>query len=129
MLMTLIILVNFAVVPTLLSSLIQALVSRTKFGGSLDLPAGYKHIAICGIVNSAMLHQILLELSTGSLSCSQMLVVILSPVLPSSRIRRMLFGIETYNLRIKYFVGSSKVAADLKRIRLEDAVAIFVLGR
>jgi hypothetical protein len=128
MLMVIIILVNFAVVPTLLSSLIQALVSRTKYSGSVNLPAGYRHIVVCGIVNSAMLHQILFELSAGSLSSADVLVVILSPIPPSSRIKQMLFGLETYNRRIKYLVGSSKVAADLKRIALERAIAVFVVG-
>jgi hypothetical protein len=129
MLMILIILINFAVVPALLSSLVQALVSRTKYSGSLHLPIKYQHIAICGIVNSAMLHQILFELSVGSLSGSSVLVVILSPLPPNDSIKQMLFGLESYNRRIKYLVGSSKVPADLKRIRLEDAIAVFAVGR
>jgi hypothetical protein len=120
MLMVLIIIVAFSLIPPLVSDLVRAFYARPEYSGALSLPPGRKHILICGIVNSAMLLQLLLELqsyhSSGSgvaaASCpwsqhngdctvgdassywgrggSNVLVVILSPQLPNRKVKLLL---------------------------------------
>lgn len=138
MLMVLIIIISFALIPTLLSDLVRAFISRPLYGGSLSLPPGRKHILICGIVNSAMLLQLLLELesyqvtspsshrgdemSSGASSfwgrgSNSVLVVILSPELPNRKVKLLLDSVlATYARRVMYFVGSTKVVQDLQRV-------------
>lgn len=146
MLMVLVMVIAFSLIPTLLSDLVRAFYSRPLYGGSLSLPQGRKHIVICGIVNSAMLLQLLLELQSyhhstksstdwGKLgidhstdrvttSCfgvgnGSVLVVILSPQLPNRKVKLLLDAVlATYARRVMYFVGSTKVAKDLQRVRI-----------
>lgn len=137
MLMVFIIIIAFSLIPTLLSDLVRAFFSRPLYAGSLSLPPGRKHILICGIVNSAMLLQLMLELETyqpttvdvtfgrttpglsfflGGGSTS-VLVVILSPQLPNRKVKLLLDSVlATYARRVMYFVGSTKVTQDLQRV-------------
>lgn len=73
MLMVLIMIIAFSLIPTLLSDLVHAFYARPLYAGSLSIPPGRKHILICGIVNSAMLLQLLLELESSQLSSSRIM--------------------------------------------------------
>lgn len=159
MLMILIIIIAFSLIPTLLSDLVRAFYSRPLYSGSLSLPKERKHILICGIVNCAMLLQLLLELQSSqsttlkqncrsslpwaqyisdtkgllqpcwSVGNSSVLVVILSPQLPSRKVKLLLDAVlATYARRVMYFVGSTKVTQDLERVRylwLDDLRKIY----
>mmetsp|Transcript_15309 Transcript_15309/g.23053 ORF Transcript_15309/g.23053 Transcript_15309/m.23053 type:complete len:1007 (+) Transcript_15309:408-3428(+) len=133
MLMVLVIIVAFSVVPSLLGSLIQTVYSRPRYSGRLRIPPGYRHVCICGIVSSAMLQRVLLEISLGEKdnlesSClSPVLVVILCPVSPNTRIQQLLRS-QVHSRHIKFLVGSSRVTSDLERVRLHEAMAVIVIG-
>lgn len=120
MLMVLIIITAFCLIPPLISDLVRAFYSRPLYAGSLSLHPGRKHILICGLVNSAMVLQLLFELeshqqpSSSGISLwtppdhnsnttvrafsswgvgstgNSVLVVILSPHLPNRKVKLLL---------------------------------------
>eukprot|EP01041_Mallomonas_annulata_P005242 gene5242-10491_t len=133
MLMVIIIVVGFAIFPAQVGSLVQKIISRSKYAGSLIKSHNTRHICLCGIFDYSTLHRILCEIFHSSYSQEEfnttryITVAILSPIPPNERI--FLFIHEPkYKKNVKYFVGSCKNPYDLKRVRMEEAAAVYVVG-
>ena len=93
------------------------------------MPINSHHICICGIVDYELLYRLLTEIHhpthAPATIGANIIVVVLSPMLPSKPVETLL---SSFRSKVRFFVGSSKSPIDLYRIRAENALAIYILS-
>ena len=125
----LIIIFGFSLIPAQVAALLTVLYQRPKYIGALAMPINSHHICICGIVDYELLYRLLTEIHhpthAPATIGANIIVVVLSPMLPSKPVETLL---SSFRSKVRFFVGSSKSPIDLYRIRAENALAIYILS-
>mgnify|MGYP003385991631 CR=1 FL=1 len=123
-----IILGALVLIPTLIANVMSmTLAEHSEHSQSLSVVPYDRWVCICGISPSAsLLKDMLMELSTTPEERAFM-VVILSPELPGHELAAVVNDI-AYHARLRYYMGSAKNPADLRRIKAEWANAIYVVA-
>ena len=126
-----IILFGFALIPAQVAALLRVLYQRPKYAGYLSLPRNTQHICVCGIVDCELLYRLLTEIyhptHAPATIGANIIVVVLSPVLPSKPVEALLRQ-SSFRNRMQFFVGISQSTYDLYRIKAEDSLAIYLLS-
>ena len=126
----LIIIFGFSLIPAQVAALLTVLYQRPKYIGALAMPTNSHHICICGIVDYELLYRLLTEIyhptHAPATIGAHIIVVILSPILPSKPVEALLRE-SSFRSRVRFFVGSSKSPIDLYRIKAENSLAIYIL--
>ena len=123
----LIIIIAFAIFPAQVAFLVQAIMSRHHYHGSMP-PISKRHfyVCLCGRFDVCTLRKIVSELLNNSMVEKEDIVIsILSSIQPSNLLANMLH-LASYRRRVRYFIGCCTNHKDLKRIRLNDARVIYV---
>uniref|UniRef100_K3X4P1 Ion transport domain-containing protein n=1 Tax=Globisporangium ultimum (strain ATCC 200006 / CBS 805.95 / DAOM BR144) TaxID=431595 RepID=K3X4P1_GLOUD len=114
-------------ISTQLGEYTDILSRETAFDKKYDPDKRIQHILLCGEIENGALRFFLHNwLHTEGERGNRKRVVILSPTLPSTTLRRILIQRE-YEQRVVYLQGSAMVAADLQRAAAPTAAYCFVM--
>ena len=117
----LMILIGLSLIPIFATSLTKVLLSKPKYKGRFILATARQHVCMCGIVTHGMLKVFTDELTRDG----RMIIVVLSPQQPSSRVEALLHN-PFYSKHIFFFVGSNKEDRDMSRVLLHLASAVYI---
>ena len=126
-----IILAGFGLIPVQAASLIQTIANHPKYLSSLSINSSSRHVCLCGIVDYELLSRFLTELLHPTHMPEaverNLIVVILSPTKPTDSVS-VLLRLSQYKNRVHFFIGSCKSSADLRRIQLQKAMAVYMVA-
>lgn len=123
-------LILFAIifVPQQSNELIEKMSILSVYARKHYKPLGNaKHVVICGEMKSTFLEEFFRELFHEDHENLNLNALVLQPELPSLEIHEILRD-PLFNIVVHYFQGSPLNNADLKRVHVESAVAIFIMG-
>ena len=125
------ILLGFGFLPTIINELVDVFLKfRMNKGRHLEFNLGTKYILLCGIVDYELLNHFLSELyanKPNSPEFEELCVVVLSPLNATEKVNKLISCVE-FEEKVVYIKGSAKNPDDLKRIRLENFSAIYLIG-
>ncbi|EQC39531.1 hypothetical protein SDRG_02969 [Saprolegnia diclina VS20] len=114
--------------PLQISTLSDVLNRETEYDKAFtERKEKHPHVLICGDVNSGALDFFLRQFLHPTNMNWKDKVVILSPTLPSSNLKRILLN-GAYEQRVKYLQGSAMLDSDLQRASASTARLCFVLA-
>lgn len=120
-------------IPYLISQVMHNL-SVSPYSLSLTVLPGDHWVCICGggggdvgIIGASLVQEMLHELSRDD-EHRACILVILSMFPPSDEMRKLMQYDVSAGHRVQYFIGSSKDFADLARVKVEWASAVYIIG-
>jgi len=123
--------IGFAIikVPQMTGDLIAKMSFQTIYSRMEYIPKGRhaKHVVICGDIKSSYLQELFEELFHQDHETENLFAVILQPDPPSFDLVKLL-QIPKWALCIYYLQGSALIDNDLKRAKVQTAVAVFIMA-
>ena len=126
-----IILTAFIILPAQITHVLQILLFRPLYLGEYIPQTHHKHIVISGILDYELLNRCLCEFFHPShnppeYSEYKFIVVILSPLKPTVQVDFLIKS--QFKNRVEYYIGSAKSPADLNRVKLDSALAVYIIS-
>lgn len=126
-----IILTAFILLPAQITRVLQMVLFRPLYLGEYVPQSHHKHIVITGILDYELLNRCLCEFFHPShnppeYSKYKFVVVILSPLKPTVQVDFLIKS--QFKNRVEYYIGSAKSPADLNRVKLDTALAVYIIS-